>query len=106
MPTNEEIVEQQNEEVVEPRTVSQLLYILETEGTFQGMTDAEIQSIIDYEKQRARIQGNTEQLETDFAAHCAAIQANTATALQSQETMLQSILNRASSPRLQVIQYG
>lgn len=90
----------------EQRSVSVLLNILETDGTFQGMTDAEIQSIIDYEKQRSYNAGKTNQLQDSYESHRASIQAMTITALQDQEAMLQSILNRASNPQLQVIQYG
>lgn len=106
MPTNEEVVEQTSEETSSPRSVSALLHILETDGTYQGMTDEEIQSIVDYEKQLARMEGTTEQLQSEHANHCASMQALTATALQEQETMLQSIIDRASNPQLQVIQYG
>ena len=106
MPTNEEVIEQTGEETSTPRSVSALLHILETDGTYQGMTDEEIQSIVDYEKQLARMQGKTEQLQDEYANHCASMQALTATALQEQETMLQSIIERASNPQLQVIQYG
>lgn len=106
MPTNEEIVEPIEEEISTPRSVSELLHILETDGTYQGMTDEEIQSIVDYEKQLAHIEGVTEQLQDEHANHCASMQALTATALQEQESMLQSIIERASNPQLQVIQYG
>lgn len=106
MPTNEEVIEQTSEETSTPRSVTVLLHILETDGTYQGMTDEEIQSIIDYEKQLARIEGSTEQLHDEYANHCASIQELTASSLQAQETMLQSIVERASNPQLQVIQYG
>ena len=106
MPTNEEVVEQTGEETSTPRSVSILLHILETDGTYQGMTDEEIQSIVDYEKQLARMEGATEQLQDEHANHCASMQALTTTALQEQESMLQSIIDRASNPQLQVIQYG
>lgn len=106
MTTNEEIVQEVNEENSTPRSITELLHILETDGTYQGMTDEEIQSIIDYEKQLARIEGSTEQLHDEYANHCASIQELTASSLQAQETMLQSIVERASNPQLQVIQYG
>lgn len=106
MPTNEEVVEPTGEETSTSRSVSMLLHILETDGTYQGMTDEEIQSIVDYEKQLARTEGMTEQLQTEYANHCASMQALTTTALQEQESMLQSIIDRASNPQLQVIQYG
>ena len=106
MTTNEEIVQDVGEENSTPRSVSVLLHILETDGTYQGMTDEEIQSIVDYEKQLAHMEGSTEQLHDEYANHCAAMQELTASSLQAQETMLQSIIDRASNPQLQVIQYG
>ena len=106
MPTNEEVVEPTGEETSTPRSVSTLLHILETDGTYQGMTDEEIQSIVDYEKQLARMEGKTAQLQEEHANHCASMQALTTSALQEQETMLQSIIDRASNPQLQVVQYG
>lgn len=106
MTTNEEIVQETGEEISTHRSVSVLLHILETDGTYQGMTDVEIQSIVDYEKQLARIEGSTEQLHNEYANHCTSIQELTASSLQAQETMLQSIVERASNPQLQVIQYG
>lgn len=106
MTTNEEIVQEVGEETPTPRSVSALLHILETDGTYQGMTDEEIQSIVDYEKQLARMEGSTEQLHNEYENHCASIQELTASSLQVQEAMLQSIIERASNPQLQVIQYG
>lgn len=106
MPTNEEVVEPTGDEISTPRSVSMLLHILETDGTYQGMTDEEIQSIVDYEKQLARMAGVTEQLQDEHANHCASMQALTTAALQEQESMLQFIIDRASNPQLQVIQYG
>ena len=98
MPTSENNLNQ--------RSVSVLLNILETTNTFSGMTDAEIQSIIDYEKQISFNEGAIAQMQTEHANHCTAMQELTASSLQSQETMLQSIIERASNPQLQVIQYG
>lgn len=106
MTTNEEIVQEVGEETPTPRGISILLHILETDGTYQGMTDEEIQSIVDYEKQLARMEGSTEQLHNEYANHCASMQELTASSLQVQEAMLQSIIERASNPQLQVIQYG
>lgn len=106
MPTNEEVVQENSEEISTPRSVSMLLHILETDGTYQGMTDEEIQSIVDYEKQQSFNEGTIYQLQTEHANHCASVQALTTTALQEQESMLQSIIERASNPQLQVIQYG
>lgn len=106
MPTNEEVVEPIGEETSTPRSVSELLHILETDGTYQGMTDEEIQSIVDYEKRLSYMSGKQEQMEDEYANHCASMQALTTAALQEQESMLQSIIDRASNPQLQVIQYG
>ena len=106
MTTNEEIVQEISEETPTPRSVSALLHILETDGTYQGMTDEEIQSIVDYEKQLAHMEGSTEQLHNEYTNHCASMQELTASSLQVQEAMLQSIIERASNPQLQVIQYG
>jgi hypothetical protein len=39
MTTNEESVQEISEETTTPRSVSTLLHILETDGTYQGMTD-------------------------------------------------------------------
>lgn len=90
----------------EQRSVSELLHVLETEGTYQGMTDDEIRSIIEYEKTRARIAGMNEEITSSNAQHRAAMESLTAASLQAQETMLQSIIERASNPQLQVVQYG
>ena len=90
----------------EQRSVSELLHVLETDGTYQGMTDDEIKSIIEYEKARARIAGINEELTSSHAQHRAAMESMTASSLQAQETMLQSIIDRATSPQLQVVQYG
>ena len=94
MPTNEQ------------RSVSVLLDVLATTGTYQEMSDAEIQSIVDYEKQRSYNEGQLHQMQDEYANNCASMQALTTTALQGQEDMLQSIIDRASNPQLQVIQYG
>lgn len=98
MPTNEEISTQ--------RSISVLMNILETDGTFKDMTDAEIQSIIDYEKHIAYMNGTNAQLQNEHATYCTSMQEITASSLQAQEAMLQSIVERASNPQLQVIQYG
>jgi len=78
----------------EQRSVSELLQVLETEGTYQGMTDDEIRSIIEHE------------ITSSNAQHRATMESLTAASLQAQETMLQSIIDRASNPQMQVVQYG
>lgn len=90
----------------EQRSVSELLHVLETDGTYQGMSDDEIQSIIEYEKTRARIAGINEELTSSHAQHRATMESLTASSLQAQETMLQSIIDRATNPQMQVVQYG
>lgn len=89
-----------------PRSVSSLLHILATDETYQGMTDEEIQSIVDYEKHLSYIKGQNEQVIAEMANHCNLLQSQTATALQAQESMLQSIIDRASNLQLQVVQHG
>lgn len=94
----------------EPRSVSELLQILANTGTYQGMTDAELQSIIDHEKEVSYAQGHTDGLQENVLnvrqKYEAALTNATATALQGQRELLESIMNRASSTRLRVIQYG
>lgn len=105
MPTNEtETVE--TVEVVEPRSISVLLYILAQEGTYQGMTDAEIQSIVDYEKNLSYMDGKQDQINSEQAQHSAAVRTIVSQSLQAQESMLQSIVNRASNLQLRVVQHG
>lgn len=109
MPTNEEVIEvteNENEPETTPRSVSVLLNILETTNTFQGMSDAEIQSIIDYKIQIAIMAERNNQQNAALSNYHASVQTNTVAALQSQERMLQSIINRASDLQLQVVQYG
>lgn len=94
----------------EPRSVSELLQILANNGTYQGMTDVEIQSIIDHEKEVSYVQGRTNGLQENVLTvrqqYESAMTSATATALQGQRELLESIMNRASSTRLRVIQYG
>lgn len=96
--------EQQTENV--QRDVSELLRILQTEGTYQGMTDAEIQSIVDHEKHCARMAGKTEQMESAQNTQYEYMRTRMNASLQAQETMLQSIIDRATNPQMQVVQYG
>lgn len=93
-------------EVPTPRSVSMLLHILETDGTYQGMTDEEIQSIIDYKIDVAHANGRQELMQSVYVEHCESMETLTAAALQEQASMLQSIIDRASNPHLQVVDYG
>jgi len=95
-----------NEETVVQRGVSELLAILEDTGSYQGMTDAEIQSIVDYEKTLSFQRGRTEGTESVLTQHCASVSAATTSALQAQTNMLQSIIDRATNLQLQGVQHG
>lgn len=95
-----------NEETVVQRSVDELLAILEETGSYQGMTDAEIQSIVDFEKTLSFQRGRTDGTESVLTQHCASVSASTASALQAQTNMLQSIIDRATNLQLQGVQYG
>lgn len=95
-----------NEEMAVQRGVSELLAILEDTGSYQGMTDAEIQSIVDYEKTLSFQRGRTEGTESILTQHCASILSETTSALQAQTSMLQSIIDRATNLQLQGVQHG
>ena len=94
----------------EPRSVAELLQILADTGTYQGMTDVEIQSVIDHEKEVSYLQGHSDGLQENVLnvrqQYENALTNATATALQGQRELLESIKNRASSTHLRVIQYG
>lgn len=105
MTTEIESVTNENESSSQ-RSVSVLLNILQNDGTYQEMTDAEIQSIVDYEKHISYVEGKTEELQQNYMNYNAQMQSQTATALQAQESMLQSIIDRASNLQLQVVQHG
>lgn len=95
-----------NEETVVQRSVSELLAILEDTGSYQEMTDAEIQSIVDYEKTLSFQRGRTEGTGSVFTQHCASILSETTTALQAQSSMIQSLIDRATNLQLQGVQHG
>lgn len=105
MPTNE-TESTETTQVVEPRSISILLHILAQDETYQGMTDAEIQSIVDYEKNLSYLDGKSDQIHDNQTQHNAAMRTMVSQSLQAQESMLQSIVDRATSPQLQVVQYG
>ena len=88
------------------RTISELLNVLATTGTYQGLTDEEIQLIVDYEKNRSFIEGQSTTFQTNAQSYHAAALAQNAASLQSQEIMLQSIIDRASNPQYVVMQHG
>lgn len=111
MTTSDEIIVNTNEgesNVQEPkqRNISELLVILERDKTFQGMTDAEIFSILEYEKNLAAINAQTMQSQINATNYQNAMQQLTNNALQQQNNMLQSIIERASNLQLKVVQYG
>ena len=95
-----------SDETVVQRSVSELLAILEETGSYQEMTDAEIQSIVDYEKTLSFQRGRTEGTESVLSQHCASVLSATETALQAQTSMLQSIIDRATNLQLQGVQHG
>ena len=95
-----------NEEMAVQRGVSELLAILEDTGSYQEMTDAEIQSIVDYEKTLSFQRGRTEGTESVLTQHCASVLSTTANALQAQTSMLQSIIDRSTNLQLQGVQHG
>ncbi len=95
-----------SEEIVESRAVSVLLNILETDKTFAGMTDAEIQSIITYKEQLAYSKGRTDESADLQEGYRANMYRQMQTSLQTEADLLQSIVERASNPVLKVVQYG
>lgn len=94
----------------DPRTLSELIEILSTTSSYQGMSDVEIQMIVEHEKGISHDQGYNEGLAENITLAQRqfdnTIIAETCDALQTQQNMLQSIIDRASNPQLQVIQYG
>lgn len=95
-----------SEEIIESRAVSVLLNILETDKTFAGMTDAEIQSIITYKEQLAYSKGRTDESADLQEAYRTNMHRQMQTSLQTETDLLQSIIDRASNPVLKVVQYG
>lgn len=90
----------------EQRSVSVLLSILETDRTYQDMTDAEIQSVIDYKVQESYSQGRIDLQREEYSRYNNEMVEATQDALQNQQEMLQSIIDRASYPILKRVQYG
>ena len=95
MPTNEN-------EVTTPRSVATLL----TLDTYQGMTDEEIQSLIDYHISITEASTRAATLNDVTAQNIAAVTTNSQTVAQAQAAMLQSIIDRATNLQLQGVQYG
>lgn len=78
----------QAEEKPKKRSLSELMAL----KTYQGMTDEEIQSIIDFEKQIATQNGKTEALRTtDIVTMNEIVEANRSAQRQSEE-VLKSVL--------------
>ena len=78
----------QPEEKPKKRSLSELMAL----KTYQGMTDEEIQSIIDFEKQIAMQNGMTEALRaTDIVAMNEIVESNRSTQQHSEE-VLKSVL--------------
>ena len=78
----------QHEEKPKKRSLSELMAL----KTYQGMTDEEIQSIIDFEKQIAMQNGRTEALRaTDIVAMNEIVESNRSTQQHSEE-VLKSVL--------------
>ena len=95
MPTNEN-------EVTTPRSVATLL----TLDTYQGMTDEEIQSLIDYHISITEASTRAATLNDVTAQNIAAVTTNSQTVAQAQAAMLQSIIDRATNLQLQGVQHG
>ena len=90
--------------------MSELIEILNNTQSYQEMSDVEIQMIVEHEKEMSYGQGYNDGLAENITLSQRqfdnAILAETRNALQTQQNMLQSIIDRASNPQLQVIQYG
>ena len=95
-----------NEEMTVARSVSVLLEILANENTYQGMTDEEIQSIVDYKEHLAYQNGRTDEGAAMHAQYNSEMLRVTQQSLQAETDLLQSIVERASNPVLEVVQYG
>lgn len=95
MPTNEN-------EVTAPRSVATLLSL----DTYQGMTDDEIQSLIDYYVATAEANTRATTMNDITAQNIAAVTTNAQTVAQAQAAMLQSIIDRATNLQLQGVQHG
>lgn len=95
-----------NEETTVARSVSILLEILANENTYQGMTDEEIQSIVDYKEHIAYQNGRADEGAAMQAQYNSEMLRVTQQSLQAETDLLQSIVERASNPVLEVVQYG
>lgn len=95
-----------NEETTTARSVSVLLEILDNEKTYQGMTDEEIQSIVDYKEHFAYQNGRADESAAMHAQYNSEMLKVTQQSLQAETNLLQSIVERASNPVLKVVQYG
>lgn len=95
-----------NEETTIARSVSVLLEILDNEKTYQGMTDEEIQSIVNYKEHIAYQNGRADEGSAMHAQYNSEMLKTTQQSLQAETDLLQSIVERASNPVLKVVQYG
>lgn len=95
-----------NEETTVARSVSILLEILANERTYQGMTDEEIQSIVNYKEHVAYQNGRADEGAAMQAQYNNEMIKATQQSLQAETNLLQSIVERASNPVLKVVQYG
>lgn len=95
-----------NKETTIARSVSVLLEILDNEKTYQGMTDEEIQSIVNYKEHMAYQNGRADECSVIQSQYTSEMVKATQQSLQAETTLLQSIVERASNPVLEVVQYG
>lgn len=95
-----------NDETTVARSVSVLLEILANENTYQGMTDEEIQSIVNYKEHLAYQNGRADECAAMQAQYSSEMLRVTQQSLQAETDLLQSIVERASNPVLEVVQYG
>ena len=95
-----------NEETTIARSVSVLLEILANENTYQGMTDEEIQSIVNYKEHMAYQNGRADESSAMHTQYNSEMLKVTQQSLQAETDLLQSIVERASNPVLEVVQYG
>lgn len=99
MPTNEPENEIQEST---PRSISALLAL----GTYQGMTDEEIQIVIDYYVSLAEINTRSDTINAQTTQSIATAVSDAHTLAQTQAAMLQSIIDRATNLQLQGVQHG
>ena len=89
-------------EVTTPRSVATLLAL----DTYQGMTDDEIQSLIDYYVATTEANTRATTMNDITSQNIATVATNAQTVAQAQAAMLQSIIDRATNLQLQGVQHG